>query len=156
MSFLLSSTPSEYHFHDGRRDGIYLPDGLAAKLFSVCDAITELEFQQNSRIHTDLEDLLSNILTPSASPVDWFRAEEDIRLFAKEHCLVQCLENSSQVSFGEACDLEKYPEDLYDDILEAAFGSVSGRPALECEGHSSCSQLNHLLFNVSTSTCCGL
>ncbi|KAF9646187.1 hypothetical protein BDM02DRAFT_3130551 [Thelephora ganbajun] len=143
---LLPSAHSEHESHDGRRSAIHLPDGLAAKLLSICDATARVELSEpNSPIHSDLDDLWSNILTSS---MDSFRAEEAIRRFAERYGLVHCLSGSNLNWLNEVGNLETPSEGLYKDLLEAAFGDPSGGTAFENEDHDASSQLELSFLNI--------
>jgi hypothetical protein len=150
MSFLPLFTHSERDSHDGRRGAIYIPDGLATQLLCVCDAAVGLESSEpDSPIHSDLEDLWSNIRASSFSSVDSFQAEEDVRRFAERYGLVHCLSSLSWL--GEVERLKKSSEEMYKELLEAAFGSSSGGTALENGGCNDASQIEDLYINVSPS-----
>ena len=147
MSFIHPSAHSDRDLCDERRSAIYLPDGLATKLLCVCDAAAVLESSEpNSPIHSDLEDLWSNVRASSVSSVDSVRAEEDIRRFAQRYGLGHCHSCSSLNLLGETPS-----EILYKDLLEAAFGNPSGRTAFENGGHSNSFQIEELFINVSPS-----
>ena len=149
MSLLLPSTDSEHDSFDERRSAIYLPDGLAVKLLSVCDAATGLESSEpNSPIHSDLDDLWSRILASSVSPVDSFRAEEAIRHFAERYGLVHCLSGASMSWLNKVGNRKVARSgDLYKDLLEAAFGNPSGGVAYEREYRA---QMELSFLNVSS------
>jgi len=148
---LLPSTHSEHDSSDGRRSAIYLPDGLAAKLLSVCDATAEMELSEpNSPIHSDLDDLWSNILASSVSSVGSFRAEEVIRCFAERYGLVHCLSGSNPSWLNEVRNLETPSEDMYKDLLEAAFGNPSSETAYKNEETDDTPQIEVSSLNVSS------
>lgn len=153
-SFFHHSTRSERDFHDKRRGAIYLPDRLATKLLRVCDAAVDIELSEpHSRIHSDLEDLWSNIRASSLGSVDSFRAEEDVRRFAERYGLVHCLSCSNLGWLGDVGKLNKTPpENLYEEILEAAFGIQNGGTAFENGGQNNYSHIQDLFINVSPST----
>jgi len=152
MSLLLPSTHSEHDSSDERRSAIYIPDGLAAKLLNVCDATAEMELSEsNSPIHSDLDDLWSNILASSVSSVDSLRAEEVIRRFAERYGLVHCLSGSNLSWLNEVGNLETPSEDLYKDLLEAAFGNPSGGTAYENEEPDDTPKIEVSFLNVSLS-----
>lgn len=152
MSFLHSSTHSDHDPHDEKRSAVYIPDSLASKLLSVCDAAAGLESSEpNSPIQSDLEDLWSNILASSVSSVDSFKVEEDIQRLAERYGLAQCLSGQNLRSWlSEVENLETPTEDLYRDILEAAFGNTSGGTAFK-NGDYNTFQLDDLFNNVSHS-----
>lgn len=132
-----------------RRVAIYLPDGLATKLLCVCDAAAELESSEpNSTIHSDLEDLWSNVRASSVSAVDLFRAEEDVQRFVERYGLVHCL-SCSDLSWLGVGMVKTPSEGLYEDILEAAFGNSSGRAAFENVDRNISSEIEDLFLNVS-------
>lgn len=150
MSLLHPSTHSEPNSHDERRGAIYLPDGLAVKLLCVCDAAVGLEISDpDSPIHSDLEDLWSNIITSSASSAGSARAEADVRHFTERYGLAHCLEGYNAGWFGEVGNLEKPSEDLYKELLEAAFGNQNSEAAYDDGGHDASSQIEDLFLNVS-------
>ena len=149
MSFLHPSAHSERDVDDGRRGAIYLPDGLATKLLCVCDAAAGLQSSEpDSPIHSDLEDLWSNVRASSVSPVDSVRAEEDIRRFAERYGLDHCLSHSNLSWLDE---VKTSSEDLYKDLLEAAFGNPSGGAAYKYGGSEGSSQIEESFLNVSPS-----
>ena len=151
MSLLPSSTHFERDSPDERRSAIYLPDGLAAKLMSVCDATAEIELSEpNSPIHSDLDDLWSNILASSVSSAGPFGAEEAVRRFAGQYGLVRCLSGSNMNWLGEVENFETPSEELYKDLLEAAFGTPSGGTAFENDGRDATPQVGVSLPNVSS------
>lgn len=150
MSLLHPSTHSEPDSHDERRGAIYLPDGLAVKLLCVCDAAVGLEISDpDSPIHSDLEDLWSNVIASPASSLDPVRAEADVRHFAEQYGLAHCLEGCSVGRLCEAGKLENPPEDLYKELLEAAFGNPNNEAAFENGGHDASSQIEDIFLNVS-------
>ena len=150
MSFLHTSAHSEHDYRDERRGAIYLPDGLALKLLCVCDAATGLELSEpDSQIHSDLEDLWSSILASSVGSVGSGGAEEDLQKFAERYGLAHCLEGSNVGRLTEVGDFEAPSEDLYKEILEAAFGNPSGGAAFENGGYDASSQTEDLFLNVS-------
>ena len=137
--------------YDERRSAIYLPDGLAAKLLNVCDAAAGLELSEpGSSIHADLDDLWSSVLASSVSSVDPFRAEEVIRRFAEQYGLVHCLSSTDLSWLNKVGDLEAPSEDLYKDLLDAAFGNPSGGTAYEKEDRDDTSQIEFSFLNVSS------
>jgi hypothetical protein len=150
MSLFLSSTCSEHDSFDERRSAIYLPDGLAAKLLNVCDAAAESKLSgPGSPIHSDLDDLWSSVLASSVSSVDSFRAEEDIRRFAERYGLVHCLSSANLSWLSKVGNLEAPSEDLYKDLLDAAFGNSSDETAYEEEDDDDTPQIGHSFLNVS-------
>jgi hypothetical protein len=151
MSFLHPSVHSENDPHDGRRVAIYLPDGLALKLLCVCDAAAGLEFSEpDSPVHSDLEDLWSSVSASPVGSVDLVRAEEELREFAERYGLAHCLEASNLSWLTEDGDLREAPsEELYKELLEAAFGKSSGGTAFENVGWDTSSQSEDLFLNVS-------
>lgn len=142
------SARSEHGFPDGRRSAIYLPDGLAAKLLSVCDVTAGIESSEpGSPIDHDLEDLWSGIL---ASSVDSHGVEEVIRSFVERYGPVPYLSGSDLNWFHEAETPETPPEDLYKALLEAAFGNPSGGTAFENEVQDTAPQTGVSFLNVSS------
>jgi len=141
------SAHSEQGSSAGRRSAIYLPDGLAAKLLSVCDVTAGVESSEpDSPIHHDLDDLWSGIL---ASPVDSVGAEEVIRRFVERYGLVPCLSGSDLSWLHEVETLETPPEDLYKGLLEAAFGNPSGGTTFENAVQDTAPQMGVSFLNVS-------
>ena len=135
MSLLLPSTHSERDSFDQRRSAIYLPNGLAAKLLSVCGAAVGLESSEpNSSIHSDLDDLWSSILASSVDSVGSSGVEEVIQRFAEQYGLVHCLFGSNLNGLSEIGEFKKSSEDLHKDLLDAAFGNPSGGTAYKNEG----------------------
>lgn len=152
MSFIRHSAHSDRDPHDERRSAVYLPNALATKLLCVCDAAAGLGLSEpNSPIDSDLEDLWSNIRASSVIPVDSCRAEEDIRRFAERYGLEYCLSCSNLSWLGEDGKLKTPSENVYEELLEAAFGNTSGRTAFENGGPNNSSQIEDLIFNVSQS-----
>ena len=151
MSLLLPSTRSENGSPDERRSAIYLSDGLAVKLLCVCDATAGMESSEpSSLIHSDLDDLWSNILASSSSSVDSPEAEEVIRRFAERYGLVPCLEGSNLNLLDAVENIETPSEDLYKELLEAAFGSSSCRTSFENEYRNTALRIGAPFFNVSS------
>ena len=135
-TLLPPSTLSEHDPFDERRGAIYLPDGLAAKLLSVCDAAAGLEpSEPNSQIHSDLDDLWSSILASPASPIDSSntKAEEAIQRFAERYGLVHCFPSGNLSWLDKTGNTKPASADLYKDLLEAAFGKQSGGSVYERE-----------------------
>jgi len=144
----LPSARSEHDSPDGRRSAIYLPDGLAAKLLSVCDVTAGIESSEpGSPIDHDLDDLWSGIL---ASSVDSLGAEEVIRRFVERYGPVPCLSGSDLKWLHEVDTLETPPEDLYKGLLEAAFGNPSGGTAFENEVQDTAPKTGVSFLNVSS------
>lgn len=145
------STPSKNDPFGERRGAIYLPDGLAAKLLSVCDAAAGLEpSEPDSQIHSDLDDLWSTILASPVSPIDSSKAEEAIQRFADRHGLAHCLSGASLSWLNNTGSTEPASADLYKDLLEAAFGKPSGRSAYESECCDNTPQTRFSYPNVSS------
>jgi len=150
---LLPSARSEHGSTDGRRSAIYLPDGLAAKLLSVCDVTAGMEPPEpGSPIHHDLDDLWSEILASSAGSVDSSGAEEVLRRFAERYGLVPCLSGPNLNWIHGVETLETPPGDLYKDLLEAAFGNTSGGTAFENEDQDTAPQTGVSFLRVSPSS----
>ena len=144
MCSLLPPARSERDSSDGRRSAIYLPDSLATKLLSACDVAAGMESSEpGSSFHSDLDDLWSNITRSSVSSVDSFRAEQVTQRFVERYGLVPCPKNSN---------LDTPCEELYKDILEAAFGDSGGGTAPENEDHSVIPQIEVLFLEVSLSS----
>jgi len=149
MSLLPLSTHSGHGTVDGRRSAIYLPDCLAAELLNVCDAAESSE--PDSPIHSDLDDLWSSVLASSVSSVDSFRAEEVVRSFAEQYGLVHCLSSANLSWLNEVENLGAPSEDLYKDLLNAAFGNPSGGTAFESNDRDNTPQIGISFLNVSFS-----
>lgn len=150
MSLLPPSTHSEHGSPNERRSAIYLSDGLAVKLLSVSDATAEIESTEpDSPIHSDLDDLWSDILASSVSSVDSFEAEEVVRRFAERYGLASYLSDSNLNWLNEVENIETSSEDLYKDLLEAAFGNPSHGVVFENEDHDTTPQMGVSFLNVS-------
>jgi len=150
MSFVPPSTHSEHGTVDERRSAIYLPDHLAAELLNVCDATAGLEpSEPGSPIHSDLDELWSGVLASSVSSVDSFRAQEVVRRFAERYGLVHCLSSANLSWLNEVENLEAPSEDLYKDLLDAAFGSPSGGTAFDSNDRDNTPQIGHSFLDVS-------
>ena len=153
MTLLPPSTPSKHEPFGERRGAIYLPDGLAAKLLSVCDAAAELEpSESNSQIHADLDDLWSSILASPAGPIDSSnsKAEEAIRRFAERYGLVHCFSGANLSWLDKTGNAKPASADRYKDLLEAAFGKQSGGSAHEREYRDNTPQIEISYPNVSS------
>jgi len=149
MTLLPPPTRSEHDSPDERRSAVYLPDCLATKILSVSDATAEMELSEpNSPIHSVLDDLWSNILASSVDSAGSCGAEGVIRRFAERYGLVHCLSRSSLDWLSQVENLETPSEDLYKDLLEAAFGNPSGGTAYENGDHDTTPQLGVSFFNV--------
>ena len=150
MSLLPPSTHSGHGTVDGRRGAIYLQDCLAAGLLNVCDAAAGLESSEpDSPIHSDLDDLWSSVLASSVSSVDSFRAEEVVRRFVERYGLVHCLSSANLGWLNEVENLDTPSEDLYKDLLDAAFGNPSGGTAFENNDRDNTPQMGISFLNVS-------
>jgi hypothetical protein len=106
--------------------------------------------EPGSPIDSDLDDLWSNILTSSISSVDSFGVEEVIRRFAERYGLVHCLPGSNLNWLDEVENLEAPSEDLYRDLLEAAFGNPSGGTTFENDDYDTTPQAGISFLNVSS------
>lgn len=152
MSPPFPSTHSEQDSFDERRGAIYLPDGLAAKLLNVCDAAAGLESSEpSSLIDFDLDDMWSSVLASSVSSTGSFGAEEVIQHFAERYGLVHCLSSANLSWLNKARNLGVPSEDLYKDLLDAAFGTPSSGTAYEREDHDNNPQMGLSFLNVSSS-----
>lgn len=151
MSLLPPYTRSEHGSPDERRSAIYLSDGLAVKLLSVCDATAEMESSEpSSPIHSDLDDLWSKTLASSISSVDSFEAEEVVRRFAERYGLVSCLSGSNLDWLNDLENIEASSEDLYKDLLEAAFGNPSRGTPFENEDRDTTPRIGVSFLDVSS------
>lgn len=154
MSFFPPSTHSEDgppNENNERRSAICIPDGLATKLLSVCDVTAGMESSEpGSPICSDFDDLWSSILASSVSSVGSSGTEEVIQRFAERYGLVPYLSGSNLNWLNEVENLETPSEDLYKDLLEAAFGEPSGGAASESEDRDTTPQVGVSFLNVSS------